>query len=265
MTPVAAIILAAGKSTRMNSDLPKVLHPVCGAPMLGYALDACQGAGVVRLLVVVGHQRQLVQSAFHDRPVTWVAQEEQLGTGHAVLMCEQALADFDGDVVVLAGDMPLVRAQTICDLLRAHRASSAVLTIGTTQLDDPTGYGRILRDEAGRLLGIVEDVACTAEQRRIKEVNPSYYCFDCRVLFHTLRRLRPSGSQSEYYITDAVHILVRDGLTCTTRPGLPQEEALGVNSPEDLLRVQEVLARRSQDGAGEPRSDRAVSEARSST
>jgi bifunctional UDP-N-acetylglucosamine pyrophosphorylase/glucosamine-1-phosphate N-acetyltransferase len=247
MRDVAAIILAAGKSTRMNSDLPKVLHPVCGKPMLTYALDACQGAGIQRLLVVVGHQRQLVQAAFGDRPVTWVHQEQQLGTGHAVLMCEQELGGFEGDVVVLAGDMPLVRPETIRDLHRTHRAGGAVLTLGTTQLDDPKGYGRILRDEAGRLTGIVEDVACTPQQREIKEVNPSYYCFDARLLLHTLRRVRPSGAKGEYYITDAVHILVGEGLTCLTRPGLAPEEALGVNSQEDLARVEEVMRRRSRE------------------
>jgi bifunctional UDP-N-acetylglucosamine pyrophosphorylase/glucosamine-1-phosphate N-acetyltransferase len=143
----AAIVLAAGKSTRMKSDSPKVLHEVCGRPMLSYVLDACRLAGVDRLFVVVGYGRDVVIRAFEGEPdLVWVEQREQKGTGHAVQCCREGLADFSGGVLVIAGDMPLVRREVLASLIEARRASGDAVSIATTFLDDPSGYGRIVRD-----------------------------------------------------------------------------------------------------------------------
>ncbi len=239
--PTYAIILAAGKSTRMRSDLPKVLHPVCGQPMLSYALAACRAASVERMFLVVGHQKDRVIATFPDHDIEWVEQTEQLGTGHAVQMCVPAMAGFTGDVLVLAGDMPLVGGQVLAQLLDTHRSSNASVTLATTELTDPTGYGRIVRNDAGELVGIVEQGDCTTAQRAIREVNPSYYCFDGPSLFTALGLIEPNPVKGEYYITDAVHILVKAGKSTATMPGLSPSAAMGVNSPEDLARIEQIM------------------------
>ena len=245
MRATAAIILGAGKSTRMQSDLPKVLHELCGKPMLAYVLDACREAGIETLNVVVGHQKQSVIEAFAgDGRINWIEQPEQLGTGHAVMVCGEALSGHDGDVLVIAGDMPLVRAETLRRLLDGHRAAEAAVSLATTRLDDPTGYGRIVRDDQGGLLRIVEENDCSKEQKAIGEVNISYYCFDCRALFGALEHVRPDNAKGEYYITDAVHVLLGEGRRSVILPDVAPEDALGINSPADLAVVEDVMRRR---------------------
>ena len=245
MRDTTAIILGAGKSTRMGSDLPKVLHKLCGKPLLFYVLDACRKAGIEKLNVVVGFQKQRVIEAFagHD-DIAWVDQTEQLGTGHAVMACEEVLASFAGDVLVIAGDMPLVRAETLTDLLRVHRSEAAVVSLASARLDDPTGYGRIIRDGSGRLSRIIEHNNCNDEQKRINEVNVSYYCFDCKALFKALRRLQPDSGKGEYYITDVIQILVADGGRSAILPDVSPEDGLGVNTPQDLVQVETLMRRR---------------------
>lgn len=241
----AAVVLAAGKSTRMKSNLPKVLHEVCGRPMLASVLDACREAGVGRIVVVVGHQKHLVIEAFASEPdLLFVEQTEQKGTGHAVQMAEPALAQFDGDVLVIAGDMPLVRAETLRELLNARRAAGAAAAIATTLLDDPAGYGRIVRDDTGEFLGIVEDRDCTPEQRAIREVNPSYYCFERAALFDALRDVKPNNAKNEYYITDVLTILRQRGRRVIAPTQAAAEDATGINSRVELALVNRLLQRR---------------------
>jgi bifunctional UDP-N-acetylglucosamine pyrophosphorylase/glucosamine-1-phosphate N-acetyltransferase len=243
----AAIILAAGKSTRMKTELPKVLHEICGQPMLAYVLAACRDAGVDRLLVVVGHGKQEVVAHFSGQSdVRWVEQTEQKGTGHAVLCCREALLDFDGGVLVIAGDMPLVRRETLAHLLETRRNCGDGVVIATTVLEDPEGYGRIVRDETGRLQAIVEDRDCTPEQKKIREVNPSYYCFDCRRMLEALERVRPDNVKGEYYITDAVHILRDLGGGASAIEAVPAEDAMGINSRLDLALVGRTMQDRIQ-------------------
>jgi len=243
----AAIILAAGKSTRMVTDMPKVLHQVCGRPMLAYVLDACRAAGIERLCVVVGYRKDDVIEEFRDEPgVSWVEQAEQKGTGHAAMMCRDALADFDGNVIVIAGDMPLLRSETLKLLVDRHDKDHAAVTLATAVLEDPSGYGRIIRDEFGNLQGIVEESDCTEEQRRIKEINPSYYCFEKQRLFEAMDQVRPDNVKGEYYITDALRILVKSGHRAMAISAVAAEDAMGINSRQDLAEVSRVMQNRIQ-------------------
>lgn len=247
MSDTAAIVLAAGKSTRMKSELPKVLHEICGRPMLGYVLNACRLAGVDRLLAVVGHRKDDVIEAFRqDRDIEWVEQREQKGTGHAVKCCVDVLRGFEGQVLIIAGDMPLVRRETIASLFEVLDGSDDAGTIATTVLDDPAGYGRIVRDEHERLVGIVEHADCTAEQLKIHEVNPSYYCFRAEALFSALERVVPQGPKGEYYLTQVVDILRKDGRVVSAVVRAPAEDAMGINSRTDLAVVSRVMQDRLQ-------------------
>ena len=162
MAEKVAIILAAGVSSRMNTRLPKVLHEVCGRPMLAYVLDACREAGVEKAYVVVGYGKEQVIEAFKDdRNIVWVEQKEQKGTGHAVLCCKEHLANFDGDTLILCGDGPLIRSETLETLIAKHESEKAAATLATAVLENPTGYGRIVRDAYGNMQGIVEHNDCT--------------------------------------------------------------------------------------------------------
>src|SRR5687768_1018322 len=205
---LTAVILAAGRSTRMKSKRPKPLHEICGRPMLEYILRACYGAGCQRVIVVVGYGKEEIMAQFAgDKRIHWVEQTEQLGTGHAVRCCEHELKHVHGEVVVLAGDVPLIRAQVLKTLLESHREERVVASMATAVLDDPTGYGRIVRDEKGEFVKIVEQLDCTPEQREIKEVFPSYYCAKVEELLFALSRLKNENKKSEYYLTDIFEIL----------------------------------------------------------
>ena len=231
----------------MNSELPKVLHEVCGRPMLDFVLQACRLAGVDRLVVVIGHGKGLVREQFAGADdVTWVVQEEQKGTGHAVLCARDALAGFAGSVLVIAGDMPLIRRAPLARLLEERERTAVAGMLATTVLDDPTGYGRIVRDAAGALQAIVEDRDCTPQQRAIREVNPSYYCFAGELLFEALDRVRPDNAKGEYYITDVVVELGQLGHTVTALEALPAEDATGINTRADLAQVNRLMQDRIQ-------------------
>ena len=243
----AAIILAAGKSTRMKSDLPKVLHEVCGRPMLGYVISACRLAGVDRLVVVVGHGKDQVIDRFEaERDIRWVEQAEQNGTGHAVMCCRDELQGVDGSVLVIAGDMPLVRREVLSELLEGRQQSGDALSLATTVLDDPTGYGRIVRDGEGGVQAIVEHRDCIDRQREICEVNPSYYCFDGGSLFESLDQVEPAGAKGEYYLTDVVRVLYDSGRGVSATVRVPFEDAMGVNSRLDLARIGRLMQDRIQ-------------------
>lgn len=249
MSETAAIVLAAGKSTRMQSDRAKVLHEICGRPMLSYALSACALAGVDRILVVVGHGQEEVRRRFDgEYDLVWVEQKEQQGTGHAVLCCREALRDFVGNVLVIAGDMPLIRRETLAGLIEVREDSGDALALATTILEDPTGYGRIVRDGSGGLEAIVEHADCTAKQRENREVNPSYYCFEAPRLFDVLGQLQPSGPKGEYYLTDAVRFLRENGYGVSATVQVPAEDARGINSRLDLAMVNRVMQDRIQLG-----------------
>lgn len=247
MSEIAAIVLAAGKSTRMKSELPKVLHEVCGRPMLSFVLNACRLAGVDRMYVVVGHGKELVMDRYRgESDLTFVEQREQKGTGHAVLCCREALSDFSGPLLVIAGDMPLVRRESLAGLYESMQNSDDACTIATTLLDDPAGYGRIVRDAEGELVDIIEHADCTPEQREIREVNPSYYCFDAKSLFGALAKVAPAGPKEEYYLTAALRILRDDGKLISANLQVPSEDAMGINSRVDLALLGRVMQDRLQ-------------------
>jgi bifunctional UDP-N-acetylglucosamine pyrophosphorylase/glucosamine-1-phosphate N-acetyltransferase/UDP-N-acetylglucosamine pyrophosphorylase len=240
-----AVVLAAGKGTRMKSELPKVLAPVCGRPMIRYVVDALLEADVAPVVVVVGYRSDLVRQELADVPqVEFAEQAEQLGTGHAVMMCRDHLAAHHGPVVVVTGDSPMLQASSVRKLLEAFRAEGAACALGTVQRDDPTGFGRIVRDPEGRFVGIVEEKDATPEQRAIREVNPSTYLFDAQALLEALDQLRSDNAQREYYITDCPEILLRAGRKVLALDVLDPSEALSVNTLEDLRVVEQRLQER---------------------
>ena len=242
-----AIILAAGKSTRMKSKRPKPLHEICGKPMLHYVLQACYEAECQRVLVVVGYGKDEVVAEFEqDRRITWVEQSEQLGTGHAARTCEPYLRDFHGDVFILAGDAPLVRGQVLQTLQEVHREERAAASMATAVLDDPTGYGRVCRDQAGQFVEIVEQVDCDARQREIREVFPSYYCVRSDDLLFALSRVRNENKKREYYLTDIYGILRQAGRKVVAVQAVTAEDVLAVNDREQQAQVDAIMQDRIQ-------------------
>lgn len=242
-SPVAALILAAGKGTRMKSDLPKGLHPVCGLPMVEHVARALRGAGVERPIVVIGHGGEKMQAALGDG-YGYAWQTEQLGTGHAAMMAEELLADYDGPVIVAAGDTPMLGAETFTALLNAHIESGAKATLATSVVDDPQGYGRIVRDADGKFAGIVEQKDATPEQRAIREVNAGLYIFDSKALFRILPELKSTNAQGEYYITDVPAVILTEGGTVEAKVFDDPDLLVGVNDRWQLAQVDSTMRKR---------------------
>lgn len=227
----------------MRSELIKVLHPVCGRPMIEHVINALRGAGVGRIVLVVGHQRERVRAAF-PAGVEFAVQEEQLGTGHAVLQAEPLLAEHDGPVVVTLGDMPLLQSESLHNLLALHRRSGAGATVLTAVVEDPSGYGRILRDESGRFADAVEERDAAPDQRAVREVNTGTYAFEPALLFTALRRTSPQNAQGEHYLPDVLALLARDGHKIELHRLEDAEEAMGVNDRVQLAEAEAALRRR---------------------
>jgi bifunctional UDP-N-acetylglucosamine pyrophosphorylase/glucosamine-1-phosphate N-acetyltransferase len=249
---LTAIILAAGKSTRMKSRRPKVLHEVCGRPMLDHVLRACYAAGCQRVIIVVGHGKDEVMSLFaHDRRITWVEQLEQLGTGHAAQSCVAELKKIGGethrgDVFILAGDGPLIREDVLKTLLRAHHEDHAAASMATAVLDDPTGYGRVIRDAEGNFIEIIEQLDATPEQREIREVFPSYYCIRIEDLLFALSKLTNNNKKGEYYLTDIFGILQKSGRPVAAVQAVAADDVIGVNTRQQLADVDAIMQERIQ-------------------
>ncbi|MBN2475909.1 MAG: NTP transferase domain-containing protein [Pirellulales bacterium] len=242
MSEPLAVVLAAGKGTRMKSDLPKVLVEVCERPMIEYVLDALAAGGVRRIVVVVGYRAELVRDALHDRPaVEFVLQTEQLGTGHAVMASREVLEGHDGPVLVVTGDSPMMRAESVEALLAEFDRHDAACILGTAHRKDADGLGRIRRDAEGHFLGIVEEKDCTPQQRLITEVNMSYYVFDCRELLQSLGHIRDDNAQGEYYVTDCPGVLIAQGKDVRALDVLDPVESLGVNTIEEIAVVEAAM------------------------
>jgi UDP-N-acetylglucosamine diphosphorylase/glucosamine-1-phosphate N-acetyltransferase len=242
MSGRAAVVLAAGKGTRMQSDLPKVLVPVLSRPMIHYVLDALDAVNVERVIVVVGHRSDLVRIELAQRSnVEFVEQTEQLGTGHAVQVCREALTGHDGSVLVLAGDSPMVQVESLEAILSEFDQHAPACLLGTLLHEDPTGLGRIVRDADGGFEGIVEHKDATDEQLQINEVNMSTYVFDGPQLLWALDRLSNDNSQGEYYLTDCPAILKAAGHSIMAAPVLQACEALSINTVEHLTMVEDAM------------------------
>jgi bifunctional UDP-N-acetylglucosamine pyrophosphorylase/glucosamine-1-phosphate N-acetyltransferase len=243
-----AIILAAGHGKRMKSERAKVLHEVCGRPMIRYVVEAVRGAGAGTIVVVVGYGADQVREALADEPdILFATQERQLGTGDAVRACRPLLEGYQGTVLVLVGDEPLIRPEPLADLLTRREAERAACLLGTAIVPDPTGFGRILRDSAGRFLKIVEERDCSPEERAISEVNPSCYVFELPGLWDALDRLDTGNAQGEYYLTDAPQLLQAMGRRVIALPCLEPDDILGVNTRQHLAQAHAILQGRIQE------------------
>ncbi|MCF8382590.1 MAG: NTP transferase domain-containing protein [Chlorobium sp.] len=239
---LAILIMAAGKGTRMNSDLPKVLHPANGKPVIEYVLDTAGKLHPDKTVLIVGHQAELVVEATRNYPVIPVLQEPQLGTGHAVMQAEPPLHSFFGEVLVLSGDAPLVRSRTLEQLIAFHLSEKASATVLTAELDDPSGYGRIIRDRlSGDVLRIVEHKDASPEERLVHETNSGIYVFNSKVLFEALGELRADNAQQEYYLTDVFGICFGKGEKVSAWLVENADETRGINTPEQLREAEELL------------------------
>ncbi|MCR2807197.1 bifunctional UDP-N-acetylglucosamine diphosphorylase/glucosamine-1-phosphate N-acetyltransferase GlmU [Paenibacillus soyae] len=238
-----AIVLAAGQGKRMKSKLYKVLHPVCGKPMVGHVLDTVKEAESERTVVVVGHGAEMVKARLGDA-AEFVLQEKQLGTGHAVQQAEALLGSEDGITIVICGDTPLVQASTLRSMLELHESSGAAATIMSASFEDPTGYGRIIRGEDGTVQRIVEHKDCSAEELLVREINTGTYCFDNRKLFDSLSRVTNQNAQGEYYLTDVIGLLREAGEVVQGYCTADIAEAIGVNDRVALAEAERYMRER---------------------
>lgn len=241
--PLKVIILAAGKGTRMKSARAKVLHEIMGRPMLAYVLDMAEELETQGIYVVVGYQGQKVQEVLGDRAVRFIWQREQLGTGHAVLCVDSELPGCQGDVVILCGDVPLLKAKTVKRLIDRHIEQGATLSILTAVVDDPSLYGRVIKDADGNILRSVEDKDATPEERLVHEINTGIYCARLPLLLKALRRVKRDNVQGEYYLTDAVQLIRGMGYKVISVTTDQQSEVMGINSRDDLARATEIVRR----------------------
>jgi bifunctional UDP-N-acetylglucosamine pyrophosphorylase/glucosamine-1-phosphate N-acetyltransferase len=235
-----AVILAAGLGKRMGASIPKVLFTLHGKPLIRWVIESARAAGIGRVVVVIGYQGELVRDAVADLNVEFVWQRERLGTGHAVLQTESLLSTRTGPVVVLNGDVPRVRPQTIGSLIEVRDSAKAAAALVTVLMEDPTGYGRIVRRPDGLVDRIVEERDADTDTRRIKEINTGTFCFQGQELFPALHQLTSDNAQGEYYLTDVVSVLCRKGLSVIACRSSDPGEAHGVNSLEQLAALEKL-------------------------
>lgn len=249
-----ALLLAAGKGTRMQSDLPKVCHPVGDRPMVCAVVDACIRAGCERIVVVVGYKQELVREALveYGDAVEFAVQEEQLGTGHAVMSAADAYPESmrsGTDLFVLCGDGPLIRSETLTKVLDRHRTSGASATLATSIIEDPDGYGRIVRDANGKFERIIEQKNATEAELKINEVNPSYYCCDAAAMFDALSKVKRNELTGEYYVTDVFEEVLKAGAQVEVIDAVPPEDILSINTLEHLAEVDAIFRGRQSTGS----------------
>ncbi len=244
MDRLVTIILAAGKGTRMKSDLVKVLHPIAGLAMLAYPIRAAQQIGCRRIIVVTGHQRAHVEAACSQEGIMFACQEEQLGSGHAVAVTQDLMEGFEGDVLILCGDVPLITAETLNRFVQSHREARAAVSVLSVSLDDPFGYGRIVRDASGNVTAIVEQRDATNSQQKIREINTGLYCCSASFLYKALSQVGTDNDQGEYYLPDIVKIGVGEGQKVQAIETDDFEEVRGINDRRGLAEAEKVMRRR---------------------
>lgn len=238
---LAALILAAGEGTRMNSSIAKVLHTLCGKSMILHVVDTVRTISPRRIIVVVGHQAEAVKKELDGERLEFVIQSERLGTAHAAMMAESVLDGFTGTLLVLNGDTPLLTTATLQGLVAFHRERKAAATVLSAELDDPTGYGRVIRDSDGELLRIVEHKDATAEERDVHEINSGIFCFECDDLFAALRKVGRGNVQDEYYITDVIEILRRAGKPTAVYRCDNKDRVIGINDLDQLRAAERMM------------------------
>ena len=242
MKKIKALILSAGKGTRMKSSLPKVIHKVCGKEMVNHVIEVSKKAGAQDIVAILGHESDKVKEVLSD-DIKTAMQTEQLGTGHAVMMAKEYINDED-TIVVLCGDTPLVKAETLQNLFEYHINNKYHTTVLTTSIENPTGYGRIIRDTNGNLLKIVEQKDANEEEKLVNEINSGIYCFNGKSLKNALDRINNNNAQNEYYLTDTIEIMRNDGLKVGAFNGAKIDELMGVNSKVELSKAEEIMRKR---------------------
>jgi UDP-N-acetylglucosamine diphosphorylase/glucosamine-1-phosphate N-acetyltransferase len=228
------IILAAGKGKRMKSPLAKVLHPVCGIPMLTHSLAAARAAGSQKIVVVIGHQAEQIRERYRTDDLLFAEQRELLGTGHAVLQAREVFRAYQGAIVILCGDVPLIRPETVRALYDHYRSEKAAVTVLTTLPAEPTGYGRVIKANDGSIRKIVEERDATAEEKQIREINTGIYCAESGFLFTAVAGLGNRNAQKEYYLTDIVEVACKNSRRVTSFLATDPVEVMGINTPEEL-------------------------------
>jgi len=228
----------------MKSDTPKVLHPILGRPMLDYVIKAVRGSGTERLLVVIGFRQEMIMDVFRGFDIEFVIQKERLGTAHAVLQTASCLEGFEGDCLITCGDTPLLSDQTLRNIHEKHVAEDADLTLLTACLEIPTGYGRILRDERKRVMGIVEEKDANEHQKAIQEINTGVYCFRSKILFDLLHKVGNENQQGEYYLTDCIALARNAGLQISNHVLENSTEIFGVNSRVELANATKLIRKK---------------------
>jgi UDP-N-acetylglucosamine diphosphorylase/glucosamine-1-phosphate N-acetyltransferase len=240
----STIILAAGKGTRMKSDLAKVLHPIGGIPMLSYTIAAARAAGSRRIIAVIGHQSERIREIFQERDLIFVEQKELLGTGHAVLQAKNAFSEKNENIIILCGDVPLIRPKTLKALYEKKERDRATVVVLTTIVENPTGYGRVLTAADGRVTRIVEEKDASSDEKRVREINTGIYCVESRFLFTAVSRLENKNAQQEYYLTDIMEIACKDGIRATSLTVSDPREVMGINTLEELQQAEIILKSR---------------------
>lgn len=248
MSDLFVVIMAAGKGTRMNHpDLPKVMVELGGRPMVARVLDRALELEPVSTILIVGHRGELVREfvglEYPSEAIEIVEQTEQLGTGHAVMQAAPLIEGRPGEVLVLSGDVPMISRETLHNLVEHHRSRGSVATMLTVELEDPTGYGRVLRDGEGGLRGVVEQKDASVDEREIREINAGIYVFDAEDLVRLLPRIGNDNASGEYYLPDVLWLALQEGLRCEAFLGENPVEVRGVNDPDQLAGLEEELAR----------------------
>ena len=236
---LSVLILAAGKGTRMESELPKVLHPIAGKPMVSHVIQRAVELGAEKIVTIIGYKLEMVKSEICNEPTEFAYQLEQLGTGHAILQCKENLSDFNGQVLILSGDVPLITTSTLNNLLRTHVKSNCDATILTAEINDPTGYGRVIRTDENNLFKIVEHKDASDDELAVKEINAGIYIFESKRLFQLLPQVKNENAQGEYYLPDVLTLLLEQNKKVAIEKTNNITEILGVNNIQQLQQLDE--------------------------
>ncbi len=245
MNNFSTLIMAAGKGTRMKSDMAKVLHKINNRPMVHYVIDLAKEINSEKIILIVGHQKNMVIEACNGYTVEFAVQDQQLGTGHAVSMTKSLIENYDGNLLVLSGDVPLLTAETLRKLVKTHNESNAIASLLTAELNDPTGYGRVIRSNEGMVEKIVEHKDAGEDELKVKEINVGIYMFKSKPLFETLKLINNDNAQGEYYLPDVVKIYVERGEKVIAQMTSNFDETRGINNVEQLKECETILNSRS--------------------